>query len=807
MRHLLFLLLLAVAVAAHLPLPPFLTASADSYPTALAYEKGQTFTFEFSSSVNTDGESSGLDAHELLAAAWQRLDRSLSAAGRLSASADADADPALVTIVVGTAQLTILSTDVDGHGTFDVQLDVSDVTVYAKQGAADAEVSSFGSGAFGKACHFHVTRVGVIPVAWVNAHEASSTPFYTNLKLGVINAFQTFIIPPHTTQRVTETSPDGTHDTLYAASPEENFDLRVNKAFDARSMVTWADQAVSANNISLAGLASTYIHQQAATTFVRGAEVAQAVSLLSADQGGSYVMATPVSWLEQAERLGADGLAEFIDSMDSLPALRGVPAADDDFNGFDTRLAGTGGIVLSLVAHPDVLSSRRHAAMIRRREADVASGAVVSGSLAQLGAAAQQRHTQLGAADAAEAILARGVASVDSARRLGTALRRAGDLAPAVPASVSPYYRVFAYVAAGDLRAARAALLEAAAAVKPHQADRAAEVANAVQLLVRPSDAPDAVAETVVALRAVAAGARHTLIASAAAEAADFVLAQHRRRLTAPPVDPVPLSVQLGKEWTFDIISGHSLSLAATLGVFGGTDLFDCADPDPAFTYELTAYARASLGLFGVKADAAVAEVIYGQSEGVQLADSITVEMFGQVLYSKALPHVRACTDGAWTWKHTAPGLDLSYTVWVTIIPLDFAVSATTSLDLDLDWRFCTCPDATVALGLSPSADVTVAGEANVDLYLVKGGVGLSATLSVQLVPHVGIDASACGVIADAEIVTRPMQAAFQTYYRTKKCDFLWIFDCHDQPTQEQVWWSWAAEAIEQPIGHFLWPF
>ena len=135
-------------------------------------------------------------------------------------------------------------------------------------------------------------------------------------------------------------------------------------------------------------------------------------------------------------------------------------------------------------------------------------------------------------------------------------------------------------------------------------------------------------------------------------------------------------------------LGGSVASITFGANLFAGTN-FDCNQP--TFNYEACADATADGSLFGVAFQALNAKAIYGKANGVVIGDSMFLEIFGKTIYSHTFP-VLDCNVHTYPIAHASPGFSVSYTVWVSIIPITFSAGADLGLNLQWGWEICDSP-------------------------------------------------------------------------------------------------------------------
>jgi hypothetical protein len=189
---------------------------------------------------------------------------------------------------------------------------------------------------------------------------------------------------------------------------------------------------------------------------------------------------------------------------------------------------------------------------------------------------------------------------------------------------------------------------------------------------------------------------------------------------------------------------------------------------------------------------------------GAPLADRLYLRFWDDVLYDQKLAQVD-CSEHTYPIAHAAPGWHVSYTVFVSIIPIVF--EAGVDLDLTLEWGWKICDDKIYAeVEIEPSASVVLSGSAVIDLLILQAGLELSGAISQELIPQAYIDMSECLVGFDVEQKSNPWQAKFDAYYAWADCKILWIFDCTWGKHNEYVFWEWDQPSVDKIIYKEEWP-
>lgn len=92
---------------------------------------------------------------------------------------------------------------------------------------------------------------------------------------------------------------------------------------------------------------------------------------------------------------------------------------------------------------------------------------------------------------------------------------------------------------------------------------------------------------------------------------------------------------------------------------------------------------------------------------------------------------------------HKEVGLDKSFTLWVSFVPLTLEVSVGLELDLGYTWDVCDTT-LTVSFAAVPKTTLTVAASASINLLVFDTTTSLNASFSQAVVPTVELRGDAC---------------------------------------------------------------
>jgi hypothetical protein len=258
----------------------------------------------------------------------------------------------------------------------------------------------------------------------------------------------------------------------------------------------------------------------------------------------------------------------------------------------------------------------------------------------------------------------------------------------------------------------------------------------------------------------------------------------------------MPFNKSFDKSYTF---GGDMLGATFSADLFAGTN-FDCNQP--TFNYEVSSDLLASFSLLKRSQKALEFNGIYGKVNGNVVGNSMKLLVWDKVVWDKTIPTVD-CSVHRYPLFQAAPGWHSTYTVWVSVIPITFTAGVDLVVNVDWSWQIC---DASLLaqVDLIPKASLVASAAAQSDLLVIQGGVDLAASINVQLQPTAFIHGSQCQVGFNMQLITDPMSASFNGWYKTRKCKFL-IFDCHWSETKTATFWSWALPAKSESVLDKTW--
>eukprot|EP00761_Pharyngomonas_kirbyi_P004489 gb/GECH01004494.1/.p1 GENE.gb/GECH01004494.1/~~gb/GECH01004494.1/.p1 ORF type:complete len:853 (+),score=228.62 gb/GECH01004494.1/:1-2559(+) len=246
-------------------------------------------------------------------------------------------------------------------------------------------------------------------------------------------------------------------------------------------------------------------------------------------------------------------------------------------------------------------------------------------------------------------------------------------------------------------------------------------------------------------------------------------------------------------------LGGDVINAKFDAELFAGTN-FDCNHK--YFNYEGLAKASGDAHVFGVDQSLFEAKAIYGKRHGSVVGNELLLTIFDKTVYQKKIPTLN-CQEHNYKLFHTAPGFSVKYTVWVSVVPITFKASA--DLKITADWGWKICDDKLSAMvELIPTGTLTVSGDAEINLLIIRGGVELAAAFNTALIPQAYIHGSECTLGFDVQRKSTPMSAYFEGYFATKKCKFI-FFDCHWGKHHQKKFWKWSEPSHDETIYRKEW--
>ncbi|EFC45702.1 lipid transport family protein [Naegleria gruberi] len=262
---------------------------------------------------------------------------------------------------------------------------------------------------------------------------------------------------------------------------------------------------------------------------------------------------------------------------------------------------------------------------------------------------------------------------------------------------------------------------------------------------------------------------------------------------------PYPYNRSITKDYN---LGGDTVSVDLHGDFFVGTN-FDCNHPN--FNYDGRIEAYANVDVLGAKqASIFDAKAAYGKQGAQTVDNTIFLSVFDKVVYQQTLPtQLIDCNLHTYQLYHTSNGFNYEYTVWVSIVPITFSAGATLGLDAEWGWQICDA-QLSAMVEVIPSAQITIDGQADIDLLIIKGGIELDASFQAALVPQGYVHGTLCTVGVDVQLQTQPMSANLEAYYAWRDCKF-WIVDCHWKQRNQRTLWSWSLPAQQKTLFNAEW--
>jgi hypothetical protein len=693
-----------------------------------------------------------------------------------------------------------------------------------------------------KTQYFEQTPEGRIVEVW---YEEGDSPYFVNIKLGAINAFQTKVVASPTA--ALETDVVGVHTANFAPSISAGV-TTITKKFTQNDFHSFADPSVTTRTFSIDGTSTASV---SAKNQIIAASVKQVTVYVDAT-----VQSKPVTRLGDSSLEGfnmnlrsAGVLAITQDSSlaknvkfvsplkttqellsspktqgtDLLTAVRRMQAAQKAATATEmgaTSIKDASVVVAdalkdgvrtspeaefkALNALADQIRVQSASAIAKTmfpfvKKLEVPEGTV---GLADLRRRLFYVLAKAGTAAAQDLLLARGLRSTSSATRLHAVL--------AVAALNDPGFKILdaiSQLASDDsVSSVRSSALMTLGVVIgksrdiPRVQQGAALLVQLLSFAVSQKDYNQA--DSVI--RAIAnAGPSLVPVSSLPAVALRDAKVAEMINNRLGPISALAAAGDLpyNKTFGFDFTLGGKI-IGADFGgsVFGGSN-FNCKNP--TFNYEAYAQSNATLWLFGHEQQAFLAEAVYGKINGAPEADAITLSVWGKTVFSQNIPAVD-CSTHTYPIAHAAPGVSVSHTIWVSVIPVTFQASADIDLNLSWSWQVC---DSTLSatVSLLPAATLVVSGSATIDLLIAKAAASIDASFNQQLTPSASVEGSLCDLDFNVQLSNAPMTASFDVLYQFKKCK-LWIFDCVWENPHTKTIWSWSGPSSSKSIFNKAFP-
>jgi len=698
------------------------------------------------------------------------------------------------------------------------------------------------SNALGYDMYFLQSNTGEISKIWYNSRDEL---YFVNVKLGAINALQTKITAPGQTQTVLESDPVGVHYSQLTGTESTNDGaLLVEKTFNQKDFEKFSDPDVTKNNVVMMARASTGVHSAG---FIQSAQSEQYATLvnmarsskLSNKVSGVNTNSTGFDMdMQSRGMLNIDFQSQAMVSQSTyFPAAvnRASLENSDDMLAFDSMYE---------VAIKGVIHAKNQIPEIDNIKAEVAKVFGVGTVKSQMNNLHKliryfNNNSKVSAAELLESyfvfvskntnkelrakllVLATGLNTTEAhgliikyclqsgnnemvyhtllaitsgvkvpSEELSSALLIAAQSkdAQVKDAAILAYGSLLSYTKdAEHVAHGREFLVNAL-----NQAVAVNDVAMIVSSLGAMSNAGKVVPVTMIPM---------TVFSHADMKvrtAATFVLQKHAKNqntdakkmialLKARDDPDFPYNKDYKLNWS---VGGSTVAAKFDAELFAGTN-FDCNHPD--FNYKALAEATGTLTLFGVDEQVFDARAVYGKKGSQLVGDELFLSVFGKVLYQKSIGSLVDCNEHTYDLYHATPGFSVTYTVWISVIPVTFRASASVVLDAKWGWDVCDA-QLSALVELIPTAELVVAGDAEIDLLIIRAAIELNGRFSAALIPQAYVHGTLCTVGFDVKLVTQPMTATLEAYYMTKKCKFLFI-DCKWGEHHNKIIWQWSLQS------------
>ena len=721
---------------------------------------------------------------------------------------------------------------------FDTRVSVGQEAYHVANGTAANSAS------LGYDMYFQQSNTGEIQKIW---YDRRDDQYFVNVKISAINTLQTKITPPGQTQTVLESDPVGVHySVLTGIAPSNDDVLVVDKAFSQKDFEKFSDPDVTGKNVVLMARATTGIDNSG---FIRSSQTEQYATVdnmarsnaaftqrrvqgvntnstgfdmnmqshgvLNIDyQGHSIVLPTSVSKYfskaaqdkvelytsdllvaaESMYHIGVDGVVhaknqipEVADAKNTLKQVMNVGDVKSNLKTIQklVRYFKNNNKASQLLEPYFVKLQQKADANLREKLFLLAVGLNTKDTNQQMVKYALKGNNRETKYHALLAITS-GIQQ-PSAHLMSAVSKMANEESDAEirDAAFMAYGSLLSFTTGQQTTKGRQFLIDSLN--KAIEENKAVEIVSALGAI---SNAGSNVVP-VTALPASLFSHAEIKVRSAAM----FVLQSHAKKynsvdakklislLTAKDDPDYPYNKDYNVNYT---VGGKTVSAQFDAQLFVGTN-FDCNHP--TFNYKGLAEATGSVALFGVSQQVFDARALYAKKGSQLVGDELFLSVFDKVLFQKSIGRLVDCSEHTYDLFHAAPGFSVSYTVWVSIVPVTFRASA--SLVVDAKWGWNVCDDQLSALvELIPTAELVVAGDAEIDLLIIRGAIELNGKFSASIIPQAYVHGTQCAVGFDVKLVTQPMTATLEAYYMTKKCKYL-FFDCKWGPHNNKVIWQW----------------
>jgi hypothetical protein len=755
---------------------------------------------------------------------------------------------------------------------FNVKVDVGQNSAESSQPSSMQSVTA-GADPLGYDMYFSQTPTGEIPEIW---YYSGDSPYFVNVKVSAINAFQTRVVSPGSPLQAQEHDPVGYHYSTFIGADKQT-NLLVTKSFTQQDVLSFPDKNLKSSNIRLNAQTATAVHAEG---HIMSSTVSQLVALVNVGSGSTLRNQMPLSTESQTpdtkgfdmamsssgtltitlERRGQ--LGRFTRTLLTLAELEQLESSlyvrsnmfefaqrAVEFAALQLPLAGIDNLTKTLFTQNERLSKNERFRILH----DILRYAEATNDLSFLEPYLRDVLTPTQRRDVFY-ILAGVTKSelVEEAQRLLVnyglkdpleftklqAILAAGS-SPQTP--TSPLVDALVEIIQTDRDILRTHAILSLGAVLSRASDETliakmrSVLAYALETAIEAQDKHD----IVTAVNAIGnAGPQFASLENTwrkvskalRVEDKDIQATVFHSLRKFPMVDVVRLFTRQGllsrenalrllaanydtdtaqflgsnfpynKSFSRDyVVGGSRVNAKFDAELFLGTN-FDCNQK--YFNYEALAQTEAIVNFYSYRKSAFLAKAIYGKANGVLIGNEILVRLWDHVLYDQKLPTVD-CSLHMYQIAHAAPGIHISYTVWVSIIPVTFTAGVDTDLKLSWGWQICD-GDLSAMVELVPEGGIVLSGQAEINLLIIRAGLLLSGNFGVSLIPQAYIHGSQCTVGVDVELKTPPFGAQFEAYYAWRECK-LWIFDCHWGKHNEHVFWGWHHPGVNQVLFKQEW--
>lgn len=748
------------------------------------------------------------------------------------------------------------------NGVYLFVMNMFDVTVNVGQGPASAKVpgtplTSRDDEPLGYDMYFAQNTTGEITEIWYNEDDS---PYFINVKISAINAFQTRVVAPGANLLAAESDPAGYHYSSFIGGNQQST-LLVSKTFTEKDFTSFADPNVKPANLKLNALTSTSVHNDG---YILGASVNQQVVITNANPQASSVASRTrratapntnttgfdmnlssagqltIALSQSGQNLRFGSAKKFNMAALTTSALKKSTMVELGVKGveFKKNLAPAMEVTSSVSKFlgGQLTRSKRYTLankLIRFFNANPAQLSLLTSKVTDKLSAKQVQSifyvlagvSNVNAVATAQQVLtAAGLNHRSVDRQLTAILALGSSLQDVTPAVMT---RLAELAHNTNRRVSTHALLAASAILGRSKNADVISTGKALLseklngFLNRASNAED----LTVILNAVGNAGPNGISLEAniqrlsqfandekykalwistfrkfpASEVMAKMPANLRAlidSLDAPRDDLYPFNKNFSRDYK---LGGESVNADFSFDLFLGTN-FDCNQQ--YFNYLAYADVEAVVDVYDYSKSAFVAKATYGKANGVLQGNEIYVRFWDDVLYDQQLPTVD-CNEHTYPLGHTAPGFSVSYTVWVSIIPVTFTASAALELNLSWGWQICDS-QLSAEVELIPDAALVISGDADIDLLIIKAGLELDVDLDLELRPQGYIHGSECTIGVDVELTYEPSSAQFDGYYAWDHCKY-WIFDCSWGKHNQQTFWSWNTAASNEIVYNQQW--